>query len=392
MQNNLVRNFLALVFCLVFFSACNKSKTVESVSSQSVSDECTAATISNRYVVGWEDGSFTVEEGQSYEEFKKTFVQKKLALIKRVDQDQRIKIKIQNTNDVTVLSSGGVNWGPEKVEAPAVWAQGVRGENILVGVVDGMVDATHVQLAPNISSVQQFNFEVNDPLQNRHGSHVSGVIAADPTKGPASGVAPKAKIVGGQFIANDGGGSLGDAIIAMNSVAERGARIINMSWGGAPCVQNLKLALEALSSRGIMLVTASGNEGINSDYAPAYPASFGLLNQLNVAATTVDDFMIYFSNRGYRTVNVGAPGVGIFSTVPGNKLESMDGTSMSAPLVSGVAALLMSAKPLASVQQIKTAILRSVDTTSGGGLQVSSRGRVNARKALLELQTLLPTN
>ena len=134
---------------------------------------------------------------------------------------------------------------------------------------------------------------------------------------------------------------------------------------------------------------AAGNEGTNSDYSPAYPAAFGLMNQLNVAATTIDDFMIYFSNRGYRTVHIGAPGVGIFSTVPGNKIESMDGTSMSAPLVSGVAALLLSARPQATAQQVKTAILNSVDTYSGD-LQVSSRGRINARKALAELQRMLP--
>ena len=148
--------------------------------------------------------------------------------------------------------------------------------------------------------------------------------------------------------------------------------------------------MEQLSDQNIVLVTASGNEGTNSDFSPSYPAAFGVLNQLNIAATTFDDFMIYFSNRGFRTVNIGAPGVGIYSTVPGNKIETMDGTSMAAPMVSGIAALLLSAKPSATAQQVKTAILRSVDITAGGTLQVSSRGRINARKALAELQAMLP--
>ncbi len=161
-----------------------------------------------------------------------------------------------------------------------------------------------------------------------------------------------------------------------------------MSWGGAPCVENLKSAMEQLSSKNILLVTAAGNEGTNLDYSPSYPAAFGVLNQINVAATTVDDMMIYFSNRGFRTVNIGAPGVGIYSTVPGNKIEAMDGTSMASPLVAGVAALLFSAEPTASAQQVKLAILNSVDTPMGG-LQVSSRGRINARKALDQLRLIL---
>ena len=146
--------------------------------------------------------------------------------------------------------------------------------------------------------------------------------------------------------------------------------------------------MEQLSAQNILLVTAAGNEGINLDYSPSYPAAFGVLNQINVAATTVDDMMIYFSNRGFRTVNIAAPGVGIYSTVPTNKIEAMDGTSMAAPLVSGVAALLFSAEPTASAQQVKLAILNSVDTPMAG-LQVSSRGRINARKALDQLRLIL---
>jgi subtilisin family serine protease len=387
MKKSQICYFVLCALSLVLLSGCNTGKTSESVLSENNSLACTSAAISNRYVVQWEDGTYSVEHAKSAEDFKVSFIQKKLAMIKHIDRDHRIQLKIQNTNSTTALAAGGINWGPAQVEASSVWSQGFHGENVLVGVVDGMVDVSNAQLSPNISSVQQFNIETNDPIKNKHGSHVSGIIAADPNQGPVSGIAPKAKIVGGQFIANDGGGSLGDAIIAMNSVANRGAKIINMSWGGAPCVQNLKFAVEQLSARGIILVTAAGNEGTNSDFSPSYPAAFGAVNQINVAATTVDDFMIYFSNRGYRTVNIAAPGVGIFSTIPGNRVESMDGTSMAAPLVSGVAALLLSARPSATAQQIKSAILNSVDNLN---LQVTSRGRINARKALDELKRILP--
>lgn len=389
MQNlKKLQSLFFVVVGLVALSGCNNGKTSESVMSEQNAQACTSATVKNQYVVGWEDGTYSIENATSDDDFRKNFVNKKLALIRHVDRDYKIQLQVNQNSEVTVQAAGGLNWGPTKVEASSVWSQGFQGQNIKVGVVDGMVDATHSQLAPNVVSVTQFNNEANDPVRNKHGSHVSGIIAADPNMGPVTGVAPKAKIIGGQFIDNAGGGSLGEAILAMNHVANQGAKIINMSWGGAPCVQNLKSAMEQLSAQNILLVTAAGNEGINLDYSPSYPAAFGVLNQINVAATTVDDMMIYFSNRGFRTVNIAAPGVGIYSTVPTNKIEAMDGTSMAAPLVSGVAALLFSAEPTASAQQVKLAILNSVDTPMAG-LQVSSRGRINARKALDQLRLIL---
>lgn len=395
MTQGCVMKLFVLALGLGLFSACSQSKDSASVMSTQAAPACEQQTIAHRYIVQWEDGSFSVEDGKSDEDFRKNFVDKKLHLIKYVDRDYRIKLKTQETPTQTISAQASypavMNWGPEKIQAPELWNQNFLGQDIKVGVVDGMVDSSHQQLSANVLSAQQFNNEINDPTRNKHGSHVAGIIAADPSFGPAKGVAPKAKILGGQFIANDGSGSLGDAILAMNEVAKQGARIINMSWGGAPCVSNLKAAFDNLSAQNILLVTASGNSGLNLDYNPSYPATINAKLQLNVAATTMDDLMAFFSNRGFRMVSVGAPGVGIISTVPGNKLEAMDGTSMAAPIVSGLAALLMGAEPKATATQVKSAILRSVDV-GAYELQVSSRGRVNAKKALEQLRLILSTN
>lgn len=384
------------VFVLVFFSllvySCDNGKTAETVfPAQATSAACASSAIANRYVIQWEDGTYSVHKTQENiddETFRNTFVRDNLASIKHIDRDARISIK--QTTSATEVSQleNTATWGPVKIEASNVWSQGIYGQGILVGIVDGMVDTSHVQLQNNIASFQQFNDEANNPNLNIHGTHVAGIIAADPNKGSVTGVAPSAKIVAGQFIGNDGGGSLGDAIVAMNYVASQGVKVINMSWGGAPCVQNLKSALKDLSNKGILIVTASGNEGVNSDYSPTYPAAFMLNNQINVAASTSDDYMIYFSNFGLKTVNVMAPGVNIFSTIPGNKTEALDGTSMAAPMVTGTAALIWSAFPNATSQQIKTAILTSVDTIRPG-INVSTRGRINARKALDKLRSML---
>jgi subtilisin family serine protease len=203
-------------------------------------------------------------------------------------------------------------------------------------------------------------------------------------------MAPQAELIPAQFIADDGGGSLGDAILAMQYAASRGAKIINASWGGAPCVSSLRDEFEELEKQGILVVVAAGNEGQDIDDTPDYPAAFNLPNQITVAASSMSDFMTSWSNSGYRLVHVAAPGENILSTIPGNKIASMDGTSMSAPFVSGAAALLWSAKPKATAVQIRKALLSSVDISPGHEFKVNSRGRINVEKALQELIRMTP--
>lgn len=402
---------LVLLFCSVIFVGCGNQKTVDSVS---VMASCAGQSLEKRFIVQWEDGRFTVEHGQSLEEFKKTFIKNNLQKIRHVDIDQKIQLSIPKTStneDISTQSLNTLNWGPEMISASALWQMGITGQNVLVGVVDGMVDVTHQQLKPNIAINckeipnngidddgngfvddyygVQINSGVNNPSLNQHGSHVAGIIAADPTTGPIKGVAPKSKIIPAQFITNDGGGSIGDAIVAMNYAASRGAKIINLSWGGAPCVTNLQAAMQQLSNQNILLVTAAGNESVNLDSSPDYPSAFNIFNQINVAASSIDDFMSYFSNRSYNLVHVAAPGENIYSTVPGNQIASMDGTSMASPMVAGSAALLLSAFPNASAQQIKQALIQSVDVTSGHEFQVYSRGRINVEKAYYLLKSQL---
>ncbi len=413
---DVVKVLSVLIAACFLMTSCDQKKTIESVSI--TAKECLGEASQSRYVVEWEDGTFSVEHGQNIDEFRATFIKENLPFIKHVDPDHIIHLKTENQiPDVQSMSgSAPVNWGPSIIQAADLWNQNILGENVIVGVVDGMVDVTHAQLRPNIlvntheipdNGIDddnngviddylgaQFNHEVNDPNTNTHGSHVSGIIGADFTQGPIQGVAPKVKILPAQFIGNDGAGNIGDAIMAMNYAASRGAKILNLSWGGAPCLPSLASAMENLSAKGLLIVTAAGNgdsygNGINVDERPDYPSGFGLLNQINVAASTVDNFMIHFSNFGMRKVQVAAPGVDIASTVPGNRIERMSGTSMAAPLTAGAAALLWSAYPNATTQQIKLALLRGVDIQEGHLFQVSTRGRINVKKSLAELKKLL---
>ncbi len=383
---NIFQKSVVLVLGLVSFSSCSDNKTTESVFPEQASLECRNSTLSKRYIVKWEDGTYSIEHAESDNDLRENFISQKINQIKHIDRD--IYIQTKQSNSEITEQAAPTNWGPEKIDADLVWAQGFRGQNIIVGVVDGFVDKSHAQLSGNVISAVQYNQEINNPQLNQHGTHVTGIIAANPKFGPISGVAPEVKVVSGQFLGNEGGGSLGEGIMAMNAVAAKGARVINLSWGGAPCADNLRAAMQDLSNNGHLLITASGNEGINSDYTATYPAAFNLLTQINVAATTIDDFLIYFSNRGIKTVQLAAPGVDIVSTVPGNSYKSMDGTSMAAPMVTGSAALIWSAYPNATAQQIRTALLSSVDIPTNQ-LQVSTRGRLNVKKSLDTLKAML---
>ncbi len=411
---------LTLLVSSLILAACGGVKTSETVFPTSAA--CGQGASENRFVVRWESGAYSVETANSSDEFRTGFVNKNLSLIKHVDNDFLIQLTNQESL-AEVLAGGGViteslNWGTQQIRARNLWSAGINGENVIVGVIDGMVDTNHAQLSDNIlinageipnNGIDddhngfvddykgiQVNSGKNDPLQNRHGTHVTGIIVADQTLGPVAGVAPKAKVLPAQFIGNDGGGSIGDAIVALNYVADRGAKIINMSWGLDACINmpNLQSTLQALSNRGILLVTAAGNGdargvGINMDITPSYPSAYNFLNQINVAASTSSNFLIGFSNYGRKTVQVAAPGVGIYSTVPDNQVETMSGTSMAAPMVSGAAALLWSARPSATAAQIKKALVQSVEKNPMAVLEVSSGGVINVEAAFTVLKTLL---
>lgn len=410
------RSIIALSIASAFLSACSP-KTSTSVFPESAnyaSSRCSGQALTTRYVVQWEDGRFTVETAKSLEHFKKDFLEPNLEKIRKVEYDRVVKFETNadgsmNTNDL----SPDDYWGQTMVEAGNVWNQGVYGQNVIVGVVDSFVDTSNTQLAPRIAyntgeipnngidddhnglvdDYAGYSFISDpsaDPNGSDHGTHVSGIIAADSTKGYIKGMAPQAKLVPAPFIDKVKGGAIGDAILALQYVSSRGAKIINASWGGAPCMDSLRNAFIELNNKGVLIVVAAGNDHTDIDYAPDYPAAFNMPNQLTVAASTSLDFMAGFSNSGFHLVHLAAPGAEILSTIRGNAIGSLSGTSMAAPFVTGAAALLWSDRPQATVTQIRSALLQSVDITPNHEFKVQTLGRLNVRKALEELRKMVP--
>ncbi len=300
------------------------------------------------------------------------------------------------------------------IDAPEAWDQ-QTGTDVVVAVIDTGLDYNHEDIVGNvwtnpgeipgngidddnngyIDDVRGWDFVNgdNDPFDdNDHGTHVSGTIAAVGNNGiGVAGVNWSARIMPLKFLSARGSGTTADAISALDYAVMMGARISNNSWGGGAFSQALYDAIAAAQAAGHLFVAAAGNDGVDTDVTPSYPASYDLDNIVSVAATDENDALASFSNFGAVTVDLGAPGVSILSTTPANTYSSFSGTSMATPHVAGVAALLLAEDPSLDVVSLKQAILDSVDPIAAlAGITVTG-GRLNAANALSGLVRVVVT-
>ncbi|MGH3664986.1 MAG: S8 family peptidase, partial [Egibacteraceae bacterium] len=225
------------------------------------------------------------------------------------------------------------------------------------------------------------NRSVYDSARNdRHGTHVAGTIAATAGNGRGiAGVAPYVRIMPLKFLSRQGG-TTSDAIKAIRYARRNGADVINASFGGYFGGRALR---DAIRASGLPLVAAAGNDGLNGDRYRVYPASYDLDNILSVTAVNNRGGLARFGNYGTRTVDVGAPGVDIFSTVPGG-YRYLSGTSMAAPLATGVAALVSQQRPKASGARIVRIVKRSAAPLDSLRGKTVTGGMVNAARAVAD--------
>lgn len=245
---------------------------------------------------------------------------------------------------------------------------------------------------------------VLDDDSDYHGTHVAGIIGGTGNNAVGiSGVAQQVRIMPLKILDRSGYGDMAGIVAAVEYAINNGAQIINASYTypqfcEATDADPAELdVLKAAEQAGLLVVAAAGNFSCNNDQLPFYPASHRLPNIISVGASTPLDSYAIFSNRGVNSVHLAAPGVNILSTILASEAgfysgltgyELMSGTSMAAPMVSGIAALLKAAHPDYGYLQVREAILLGVDPK---GYHVSSGGRANAANSIaISLATSRP--
>lgn len=340
-------------------------------------------------------------------------------------------------------------WGFKQMKTKEAWdAANLKGDNIVVAVVDSGVDYTHPDIDGNmwintseiagnnidddgngyIDDVKGWDF-VNskdnnndgdysdagdvrdaDPMDdNGHGTHVAGTIAAEENGAGIVGIAPKAKIMPLKALSASGSGSLSGLAKAIIYAANKGAKVINNSWGCSGGCSNSQVISDAIkyaaNTKDAVVVFAAGNDNEDVEYY----GQAAMPEVISVAASTETDQHAYFSNYGLK-VDVAAPGGGdtvgsitcpecnilslLSSKAPadfsgngalkvGTQYLRIPGTSMAAPHVSGLAALIRAYRPTYSQLDVRNAIMASADDKGAVGKDTSfGFGRVNAQNAM----------
>lgn len=354
--------------------------------------------------------------------------------------------------DNTASNSGGSI--DADIDAPEAWNICIGSQNVVVAVIDTGIQYDHPDLQANIwtntdeiagnnqdddgngyfDDVRGWNFSttpgnnnVADDHPDSHGTHIAGIIGAvGADNNGISGVCWNVKLMPIKNMTSSGNATISSCISAIDYAIANGAKIINISWRIPTNSSALYQAIECAQTNGVIVVVAAGNwslgdefeippdddiggeggggippeSGANLDITPRWPVSFDLDNIISVLATDCSDNKTWYSYYGQYTVDLGAPGGtavsdtdqkgSIWSTARNSSYRYSRGTSMAAPFVSGVAALLLGQRPSLDWWQIKTIIMKSVDNISSLVGFCRTHGRLNAYNAVSFPTPILP--
>ena len=306
-------------------------------------------------------------------------------------------------------------------QAAEVWAQGYVGsQQVVVGVIDEGVQVAHPDLKDNvwvnpyeiagngidddgngyIDDINGWDFVNNDATVydggatgtlDQHGTHVSGTIGGKGNNGQGVvGVNWDVTIISTKFLGATGGNT-SDAVRALDYLVDlkrrHGINIVatNNSWGGGGFSQALLDAINRAGDAGILFISAAGNSTANNDATANYPSNYQCTTPTRpwdcvvaVASITSAGALSSFSNYGATTVDLGAPGSAITSTVPVNAYASYDGTSMATPHVTGAVALCAGVDQTLSAQELRAAVVGSTAATASLAGKTLTGGRLDA--------------
>ncbi|MGO4890248.1 S8 family serine peptidase [Anaerobacillus sp. MEB173] len=239
--------------------------------------------------------------------------------------------------DKQVSVTQTIDWGVHRTNAPQVWKNSVTGKGVKVALIDTGIAKNHPDLKiADAVAFTNYTTDYND--DNGHGTHVAGIVAAQNNDIGTAGMAPDIDLYIAKALDQEGNGYHSDLVRAIEWAINKDVDIINLSAGGIEGSLLLKAAIDQAYNKGVLIVAAAGNSG----QAVEYPAAYS--NVIAVAAVDQRDRRTNFSAIG-KEVEVSAPGVAIYSTYLRNSYKSMSGTSMAAPHVTGMLALLKQARP-----------------------------------------------
>ncbi len=299
------------------------------------------------------------------------------------------------------------------IGATAAWDRRTDAAEVIVAVIDTGIRATHEDLVANLWTNPReipgngidddLNGYVDDvhginslaasesPLSgdpdddSGHGTMIAGLIGAAGNNGiGVAGVAWRVRVMGLKFDDADGSSTTSKMIECLDYAIAQGARIINISYGNYSFSQAEYEALRRARDAGAIVTTSAGNDAIESNMAPHYPAHYLLDNIVTVAATDRNDALSTFSNYGTGLVELAAPGTTIASTActADDAYDAWSGTSFSSPLVAGTLALLKAEFPSDDYRALINRLLRSIDRVPALATKVQTGGRLNAARAL----------
>lgn len=323
------------------------------------------------------------------------------------------------TSNDTYVTNGSL-WGMGAGNgsgAVTAWANNKQNcGSVYIGIIDEGYMYTHPDLAANaaknpieaagvagvdddanglVDDIYGWDFAGNnstvfDGAGDDHGTHVAGTIGGVGGNGTGvAGVCWSVKLLNAKFLGSTGG-TTANAIKSVDYFTNlKNAQGLNIaatsnSWGGGGFSQALADAIARANTAGILFVAAAGNSTVNCDVTACYPANYGNANVISMASITSTGAISSFSNYGATTIDIGAPGSAIWSTVPKSSkgkvvagYASYNGTSMATPHVSGAVAMYKAANPTATAAQIKTAILGQGTATASLSGKTLSGKRLN---------------
>ncbi len=320
-------------------------------------------------------------------------------------------VEVSATPNDSRLSEQWAHVGSDGIGSLEAWSTYTGGTNTVIAVLDSGVDYNHPDLVDNmwrnpfevagngidddangyiddIFGMSGVTGNGNPMDDNSHGTHCAGIIGARANNGAGvAGVNWVTKIMALKFIRAEGYGFISDAIKAleyMNAMKRKGVpiRVVSNSWGGGGYSQPLVDAIKNANELDIVFVAAAGNSALDNDLFSSYPSSVDVPNVVAVAALDRNFKLASYSNYGPFSVDIGAPGSSILSTVPNNQYEFFNGTSMATPYVAGALNLLASREPsLSGAQLIERLYATAVPRPEMDG--IISSGRVLNVKNLL---------